>query len=158
MEHLQAKQELFKIIRHIELLNLLKLETMKSILYVGATLMIGASIYGFVDYQKTSRNKAFTNMYGEKKTQDPVVINDNGIPGPVKKEITANEKTDPLFAVVNTSSSNTNITEQPVKKIKNRKFSTRLFSRGAFDEKYIDKMVKPKDLKTEEKKPEIKEQ
>jgi hypothetical protein len=40
-------------------------------LYVGATLMIGASIYGFVDYKNTSRKKEFTSMYEEKKA--PVV-------------------------------------------------------------------------------------
>lgn len=40
---------------------------MKSVLYVGATLMIGASIYGFVDYKQTSRQKEFTNMYAEEK-------------------------------------------------------------------------------------------
>lgn len=36
---------------------------MKAILYAGAVLMTGASIYGFIDYKKTSRNKEFTNMY-----------------------------------------------------------------------------------------------
>ena len=38
---------------------------MKSILYVGATLMIGASIYGFVEYKQTSQKKEFTSMYAE---------------------------------------------------------------------------------------------
>lgn len=46
---------------------------MKSVLYVGATLMIGASIYGFVDYKNTSRNKEFTGMYEEKKETSPVI-------------------------------------------------------------------------------------
>src|SRR5258705_3365996 len=36
---------------------------MKAILYAGAVLMTGASIYGFIDYKKTSRDKAFTTMY-----------------------------------------------------------------------------------------------
>lgn len=40
---------------------------MKSILYVGATLMIGASIYGFADYKKTSRKSEFRKMYDEKE-------------------------------------------------------------------------------------------
>lgn len=44
---------------------------MKSVLYVGATLMIGASIYGFVDYKQTSHNKEFTNMYVEEKVNEP---------------------------------------------------------------------------------------
>src|SRR5258707_14700729 len=43
---------------------------MKAILYAGAVLMTGASIYGFIDYKKTSRDKEFTNMYktGENST------------------------------------------------------------------------------------------
>lgn len=36
-------------------------------LYVGATLMIGASIYGFVDYKQTHQKKAFLDMYKEEK-------------------------------------------------------------------------------------------
>ena len=59
---------------------------MKSILYVGATLMIGASIYGFVDYKKTSRNKEFTNMYEEVKTKEPVVITSDKTAEPVVKK------------------------------------------------------------------------
>ena len=45
---------------------------MKSVLYVGASLMIGASIYGFVDYKQTSHKKEFTNMYVEEKVTEPV--------------------------------------------------------------------------------------
>ena len=49
---------------------------MKSILYVGATLMIGASIYGFVDYKQTSQKKEFSNMYveEEEKVKEPVIV------------------------------------------------------------------------------------
>jgi hypothetical protein len=47
---------------------------MKSILYVGATLMIGASIYGFVDYKQTSQKKEFSNMYIEEKENDQQVF------------------------------------------------------------------------------------
>src|SRR5688572_13218215 len=47
---------------------------MKSILYLGAALMIGASIYGFVDYKKTNRNKEFKNMYAEKEVTAPITI------------------------------------------------------------------------------------
>ena len=35
--------------------------------------MIGASIYGFVDYKKTSRNKEFANMYEEQKKDEPAI-------------------------------------------------------------------------------------
>ncbi|MEI9910110.1 MAG: hypothetical protein WDO71_10785 [Bacteroidota bacterium] len=65
---------------------------MKSILYVAAALMIGASIYGFVDYSKTSRHKEFTNMYNENETGEPEikkedVITDDILPA-VKSEQT----------------------------------------------------------------------
>ena len=46
---------------------------MTSILYVGATLMIGASIYGFVDYNKTRDKKEFKDMYAEKEVTQPAV-------------------------------------------------------------------------------------
>ena len=36
---------------------------MKSILYLGAVLMTGACIYGFVDYRKTSNRKEFKSLY-----------------------------------------------------------------------------------------------
>ena len=44
---------------------------MKSVLYVAATLMIGASIYGFVDYSKTSKHKEFKRMYDENDVKTP---------------------------------------------------------------------------------------
>ena len=61
---------------------------MKSILYVGATLMIGASIYGFVDYKQTSHKKEFTSMYAEEKATEPV-------------EVIATEKTKSVFDMGN---------------------------------------------------------
>ncbi len=63
-------------------------------LYVGATLMIGASIYGFVDYKKTSHQKEFTSMYEEEKKTNPVVSTGDWIPEPVvpKKEIPGRNK------------------------------------------------------------------
>lgn len=45
---------------------------MKPVLYVGAALMISASIYGFVDYKKTTRTEEFRKMYEEKK-ESPVI-------------------------------------------------------------------------------------
>ena len=47
---------------------------MKSILYVGATLMIGASIYGFVDYKQTSKKNEFKKMYREETVSEPEVV------------------------------------------------------------------------------------
>ena len=134
---------------------------MKSILYVGATLMISASIYGFVDYNKTSNKKEFKDMYAEKETTKPVVEE--------KLPISITEKIDPPVVEkkeVNTKStiSNTTTTKKAVAKVKKkkkRKLNTRLFSRGALDEKYIKedkiKLVELK-AKTEPDKMENKKQ
>lgn len=45
---------------------------MKSVLYAGAALMIGASIYGVVDMSNKSRKKEFTNLYKEETVKAPV--------------------------------------------------------------------------------------
>ncbi|MBL0132372.1 MAG: hypothetical protein IPP43_15765 [Chitinophagaceae bacterium] len=67
---------------------------MKSILYVGATLMICASIYGFVDSKKTSRNKEFKNMYKESPVPEAVTVVTREKTEPVvKKENSSNPKT-----------------------------------------------------------------
>jgi len=66
---------------------------MKSILYVGATLMIGASIYGFVDYKKTKQEKEFTSMYEGEKKKEPVIMAENKTTEPVvKKDMPVTEK------------------------------------------------------------------
>ena len=66
---------------------------MKSILYVGATLLIGASIYGFVDYEKTKNKKEFTDMYKEAEVTEPVIVSDRKMTSPVEsKEIAVKEK------------------------------------------------------------------
>jgi len=62
---------------------------MRSVLYVIAALMIGASIYGFIDYSRTNNSKEFAAMYDEKETTGPV-ITENGKPAedpiPVNKK------------------------------------------------------------------------
>ena len=60
---------------------------MKSVYCIGAVLMFGASIYGFVDYKKTVRNEDFKSMYEkEKKNSVPVV--------PAEKETAAARQID----------------------------------------------------------------
>lgn len=128
---------------------------MKSILYVGATLMIGASIYGFVDYKKTSHNKKFSNMYAEKKGVVPEVVTDIKLTEPVI--IKGEEKIiDNKNAVVKNSVSKKKKNIIPTKK--KRKFNSKMFSRGGLDERYIEPKVKGDVLKEEIKKTEIKEQ
>ena len=43
---------------------------MKSLLFIGATVMVGAGIYGFVDFKKKEQSAAFKSLYKEEK---PVV-------------------------------------------------------------------------------------
>jgi hypothetical protein len=122
---------------------------MKSILYVGATLMIGASIYGFVDYSKTRNKKEFKNMYSGKELTQPVVENKTpSLNTAIIETPVDNKKTADVNAVV----SNTNTIQKPIAKVvkkKNRTFSTRLFSRGALDEKYIkEERIKAEEPKT----------
>lgn len=50
--------------------------------------MIGASIYGFVDYKQTSKKKEFKSMYVEEKHETPAIVTSMEIEKPeVKKEI-----------------------------------------------------------------------
>ena len=121
---------------------------MKSILYVGATLMIGASIYGFVDYNKTRNKKEFKKMYAEKEAIIPVVQDKLPVVITEKIETPVVDKT----ADGKTTVSKTTAAKKPVVKIKKqkkRKFNTRLFSRGALDEKYIkEDKIKLEETKT----------
>lgn len=134
---------------------------MKSILYVGVTLMIGASIYGFVDYNKTRNKKEFKNMYAEKAVTNPVVEEKLPVISTPKIEVTVGAKKTAGDKVIvsNTTADKTPVAK--VKKQKKRKFNTRLFSRGALDERYIKeekiKLEEPK-TKTEPGKVENKEQ
>jgi hypothetical protein len=66
---------------------------MKPILYVGAALMVGASIYGFVDYKKASQKREFSNMYEATEKTNEVLpaketINENEPVNDVKPEMT----------------------------------------------------------------------
>ncbi|NOT51493.1 MAG: hypothetical protein HOP10_09475 [Chitinophagaceae bacterium] len=128
---------------------------MKTILYVGATLMIGASIYGFVDYQKTSHKKEFNDMYKEKEVTEPVVtVDEKTAVVTDKKEVTAKEE-----KTVTTVPAKKE-TKKMAKK-KKRKLDTKLFSRGALDERYIKEekvLPEPAKEKKEAVKTENKEQ
>ena len=61
-------------------------------LYVGATLMIGASIYGFVDYKKTSHQKEFTTMYEEDQKVTPVLVTADKEEPAINKELAVSDK------------------------------------------------------------------
>jgi hypothetical protein len=120
---------------------------MKSILYVGAALMAGASIYGFIDYKKTARNGQLDRMYKAEEISQPVAIEEKTkpvvqetpvvvtkksefviIPGdvvPVKKKavkskrvmVDAVEKLEAKPAVVSTYRLKENVSITPFKKV-----------------------------------------
>ncbi len=134
---------------------------MKSILYVGATLMIGASIYGFVDYKQTSSKKGFANMYSEEKSKEAELINNKKVEGPLtkKEEMILTEKKEvvkkDLFAGAKAVK---NIVSKRKTAAKKKKyFNRKMFSRGALDERYIEPK-KIEEVKTETKKTEEKGQ
>lgn len=66
---------------------------MKAILYAGAALMTGASIFGFVDYYKTKDNKDVAGLY-RKETKA-----DNDIKPASKVELVSDTKAEPLKEV-----------------------------------------------------------
>ncbi len=112
---------------------------MKSILYVGATLMIGAGIYGFVDYKQTSRKKEFGKMYAEKKITEPEVISNNITAQPlVEKKETATTETSADTKKAELKKTST-ASKKTAKKVKKRKtLNTKMFSRGAMDDRYLE--------------------
>lgn len=142
---------------------------MKSILYAGATLMIGASIYGFVDYKQTSQQKEFTSMYEEKKTKPSNVIEVTKVTEPAvkpavskevvtKKNRTVNKK---KIVVEQKPTAFIEVAPEPaeeivvVKKAKKKKLDHRIFSRAPLRE--YEKEDLPPVAKTSEKKIELKQ-
>jgi hypothetical protein len=88
---------------------------MTPLLYIGAALMIGAGIYGFVDYKNKKNSKEFKSLYRHeqpKNVQEPVIAK------PVPAAISA--------AIVDTTAAT-----KPVVKEKIEKFSPKQFSRAA---------------------------
>src|SRR5437762_12911818 len=114
---------------------------MKAFLIAGAVLMAGASIYGFIDYKKTSRNTEFTKMY---KSEGPATVTETTKPViDMKNDATKKE-------VSKTDESVVSKTEKVVTRMSGKKkkvVSYKLFSRAALEEKYINKDVK-KESKT----------
>jgi hypothetical protein len=128
---------------------------MKTILYASAALMIGASIYGFVDYKSTQNKKEFKEMYAEpaqlaedevvgeeKQTDNKTVsaVSNAGIIGNkgVKNETVEKKKS--------------NILNKKFKKLKKqRRLDVKDFGRGALDERYTERIKTPKAEIAEEK-------
>ncbi|MER3497534.1 MAG: hypothetical protein C4308_02275 [Chitinophagaceae bacterium] len=142
---------------------------MKTFLYAGAVLMVGASIYGFIDYKKSTHNKAFQNLY--KETEAVSETKTNAQPTDEKTVVatltpdakkTMVVKTEPVTAeakkrnnekmtinlIEPKTSAEIKSTEVKLKTTaikKKKKISTKLFSRAALDERYIEKEIIPVD-------------
>ena len=134
---------------------------MKSILYLGAVLMIGASIYGFVDYKKTSRNEKFKNMYAEKEITEPVAIPEKENVIPATEPVVEIKTVTPAKSIKENAvlkkaggreSAGTIVKNNGIKKQK--KLNTELFSRAPLREyQEVKETSKTKKIKTEEIKP-----
>lgn len=123
---------------------------MKSILYVGATLMIGASIYGFVDYKQTKKQKEFKEMYTEKKEDVPVITTDEKMEEPVVEKETTKQ-------LVSTTEKKPVQFTKKIKPKKKKKINTELFSRAALSDEF-EKKAKKRAEKESIKKIELKEE
>ena len=116
---------------------------MKSILYVAAALMIGASIYGFVDYSKTNRHKEFKSMYDENEITQPVKTKEGKQPFVIQPETISKKE------IIETKS------EQPVKqavkkKKKKRMIDVESFSRAPLRERERVVILDSTDIKVKD--------
>lgn len=149
--------------------------------------MIGASIYGFVDYKKTSHDKKFTEMYDDKETKPVILVQKENEPEKVvvsesklvsrvsKKENSDLSEVQVLKAVgdderiksktaseiENSDASVIAVEEkepaQKIKKTKRKKISTKFFSRAPIREE-IEYNEDLPEKTTEKTKLELKEQ
>lgn len=110
---------------------------MKPVLYIGAALMIGAGIYGFVDYNKKSHSKKFQNLYTKEAKQEEA--NQEEVPPPAPTGIPEIMAAD-IPALVKDTIADTQPATVPPKKAtkkKHKKLGVRLYSRAALDEEMI---------------------
>ena len=119
---------------------------MKAILYIGALLMIAATVYGFVDHKKASNKKEFRGMYESKERSNeasselPVKPNVT-LPEPRKVEL-IEEKEVPDTEVEKTGAA-------PIKS-KRKKIDAELFSRAPLKEQQEPTKVKVSSKRTPE--------
>ena len=116
--------------------------------------MVGASIYGFVDYKKTIHNKEFRNLYNEKEVKDQTITTHQAAIKPEPKvPVTEEKPVKEKDQLIKKSESTQN--KLPVKKInknkkEEKKMSYKLFSRAPLDRRYIDKELKLDELNKSE--------
>lgn len=128
---------------------------MKSILYVGATLMLGASIYGFVDYNQNNHRKEFKEMYEPVKMETPLVEEkkipaaDDKLVVMESKKIMASAEAKKAESPATTVSVKEKQSSKKIKKTKKKKFDYRQFSRAPLREPRIVEMKVEEPVKVE---------
>ena len=132
---------------------------MKSILYIGAVLMTGACIYGFVDYRKTSNRKEFKSLYRTETADTKTELSPEQLRA-VNAIEKVNEKpknVEPAttFSDVNKTESSKETKEVKAvngirKSIKRKKLNYKLYSRAAL-EKYEPPVIVEDVEKTKKK-------
>jgi hypothetical protein len=132
---------------------------MKSILYIGAFLMTGACIYGFVDYRKTSNRKEFKSLYrtdaaSTKSALSPEQVKDVNAIEKVNEKTKISEP-ETVFSDVNKTEPESEIKEgKPGSSrrysSKRKKLNYKLYSRAAL-EKFTPPVIVEDVEKTEKK-------
>ena len=122
---------------------------MKSILYVGATLMIGASIYGFIDYKKTNHRKEFKGMYETSKTGEITE------PSPTKKKVELDESATDKISVEPVTEGDYSVPavkkttlKEPTPKTKSKNVKKRKLNYKSFSRAPLKEEVPPAKVKT----------
>jgi hypothetical protein len=135
--------------------------------------MIGAGIYGFVDYKKTTHNKEFTKMYDSKEeielAKDDKSVNDitKKTETEIKEKSIAKKQTerkdeftenelvteDPVVTTEATIPEKTTLSTSLKEMIANpdkpvKKLNYKLFSRAPLERKYLEKNFKLEELKS----------
>ncbi len=138
--------------------------------------MTGASIYGFIDYKKSSHNKEFTNLYKEpvsvaetkKPVTDPktnveakknfsvekknVEVKKNNLVAITKKEknepdVVTKMVENPVNPAITEIVNSDNMTPKSSSIKKKKVLSYKLFSRAPLEERYIEKELKLNETK-----------
>ena len=103
---------------------------MKSLLFISVTLMVGAGIYGFVDYKKKEQSKDFKSLYKEEKPVQQQPAPEFATP---PMTVTPNEKQEPV--VENKKSTTTkNVKRKP------KKFLPKSFSRAIIGDEVLEEV------------------
>ena len=117
---------------------------MKLILYVGATLMIGASIYGFVDYKRNNNKKEFTRMYEREKNEPATLVPAEETSS---KELSKKEAAIKEDVAITTETPKTDASKEEIIAAKkdskaSKKINYKFFSRAPLERKYLNKEIK----------------